>query len=102
MSRAAAATRTVTFGNGFGIAQLLGITWDALDLGTPYTLISTTETFSTSDIANFGFDNRVAVGTSGREAYFTTGSLAVIVIPEPTTALLGGLGLLALLRRRRS
>jgi len=97
-----ATTRTVTFGEGFGIAQLLGISWDDLALDTLHTLISTTQTFSASDIANFGFDNRVAVGTSGREAYFTTGSLALVVIPEPGAALLGGLGLLLLLRRRRS
>jgi hypothetical protein len=32
--------------------------------------------------------------------YFTQGSLNVVVIPEPRAALLGGLGLLALLRRR--
>ena len=91
---------TVTFGSGFGIANLLGINWDALDLNTPYTVLSTTQTFGTGSIANFGFDNRVAVGT-GREAYFTNGSLAVVVVPEPRAALLGGLGLLALLRRRR-
>ena len=41
-------------------------------------------------------------GTSGRLAYFQNGSLKLVVIPEPGVALLGGLGLLALLRRRRS
>lgn len=93
-------TGTITFGSGFGIANLLGINWDSVTLDT-YTLISTTQTFSTSDIANFGFDNRVAVGSLGREAYFTNGSLAVTIIPEPSAALLGGLGMLLLLRRRR-
>lgn len=93
-------TGTITFGSGFGIANLLGINWDLVTLDT-YTLISTTQTFSTSDIANFGFDNRVAVGSLGREAYFTNGSLAVTIIPEPSAALLGGLGMLLLLRRRR-
>jgi hypothetical protein len=38
----------------------------------------------------------------GRSAYFEEGSLKLVVIPEPRAALLGGLGLLALLRRRRS
>jgi autotransporter-associated beta strand protein len=91
---------TVTFGSGFGIHSLLGIDWDSLALDTNYTLLSTSQTFTSADIANFGFDNRVAVGT-GREAYFTSGSLAVVVIPEPSAVLLGGLGMLALLRRRR-
>jgi autotransporter-associated beta strand protein len=92
---------TITFGSGFGIANLSGFDWDALDLDSPYTLVSTTQTFGISDIANFGYNNRVAVGALGREAYFTSGSLAVIVIPEPQAALLGGLSLLVLMRRRR-
>jgi autotransporter-associated beta strand protein len=91
---------TVTFGPGFGIANLLGLDWDALDLDTPYTLIATTQTFSASDIGNFGSGNAAVVGT-GRQAYFQSGSLQVVVIPEPAVTLLGGLGLLALLRRRR-
>ena len=97
-----AVSGTVSFGTGFGIANLLGLQWDALDLDTPYTLISTSQTFSGSDIANFGAGNAAPVGTSGRLAYFQNGSLKLVVIPEPGVALLGGLGLLALLRRRRS
>jgi autotransporter-associated beta strand protein len=93
---------TITFGSGFGIANLLGINWDILDPDTPYTVLSTTQTFGVGDIANFGIGNSVAVGSIGRQAYFTNGSLAVVVIPEPSAALLGGLGLLALLRRRRA
>jgi hypothetical protein len=73
-----------------------------LDLDTPYTVLSTTQTFGSGDIDNFGFTNRVTVGSLGREAYFQNGSLQVIVIPEPSAALLGGLGMLALLRRRRA
>lgn len=95
-------TGTVTFGSGFGIANLFGIDWDLLDLDTPYTVLSTTQSFSASDIDNFGITNAASVGSSGREAYFETGSLQVIVIPEPTTALLGGIGLLFLMRRRRA
>jgi autotransporter-associated beta strand protein len=92
---------TINFGSGFGMANLLGIDWDTLDLNTPYTLISTTQTFGTGDIANFGLANAVNVGNTGRQAYFANGSLNVFVIPEPSAALLGGLGLLALMRRRR-
>ena len=91
---------TITFGSGFGIASLTNIDWDALDLNTAYTLISTTQTFSSGDIANFGVANAVNVGT-GRQAYFDNGSLQVVVVPEPGAALFGGVGVLLLLRRRR-
>jgi autotransporter-associated beta strand protein len=97
-----AVTGTVTFGSGFGFGNLTGIDWDAVALETPFTLISTIQTFGTGDIAHFGFDNRVSVGSLGREAYFTNGSLAIVVIPEPGAVLLGGIGVLTLLRRRRS
>jgi autotransporter-associated beta strand protein len=101
LNDALSVTGTVTFGPGFGIANLLGLDWDALDLDTPYTIISSTQTFTASDIANFGIANAANVG-AGRQAYFQSGSLQVVVIPEPGVTLLGGLGLLALLRRRRS
>ncbi len=92
---------TVTFGSGFGIDNILGLDWDALTLNQSYTLLSTTTVFNDTLIENFGIDNKFAVGTD-RYAYFQNGSLAVVVIPEPQAALLGGLGLLALLRRRRA
>ena len=92
---------TVTFGSGFGIANLAGIDWDSLGMFSSHSILSTGQVFSESDIANFGVANAVAVGSMGRLAYFDNGSLAVVVIPEPSAALLGGLGLLALLRRRR-
>jgi autotransporter-associated beta strand protein len=38
---------------------------------------------------------------NGKKGYFTSGSLQAVIIPEPSAALLGGLGLLVLLRRRR-
>jgi autotransporter-associated beta strand protein len=94
-------TGTVSFGTGFGVSNLLGIDWDALTLDTPYTLISSTQTFTDLSIGNFGIDNAADVGT-GRKAYFQNGSLQLVVVPEPATALLGGMGLAFLLRRRRN
>lgn len=96
---------TVTFGNAFGIASLTGIDWGSLNLDTPYTVISTSQTFTADDILNFGEANKFDVG-GGREAYFTTGSLNVVVtaVPEPSTIVaamigLGGMGLAAARRR---
>ncbi|MEK7952227.1 PEP-CTERM sorting domain-containing protein [Luteolibacter soli] len=40
-------------------------------------------------------------GAAGSAAGLTVDSVSVYVVPEPATALLGGIGLLALLRRRR-
>lgn len=48
-------------------------------------------TIGTGAIANGG----------GRSAYFQDGSLRLVVIPETSTVPLGGLGMLALMRRRR-
>lgn len=88
---------------GFGVDNLtLGgaaINWDSVTNGT-YTLLA--GTLISSNLDNFGYANRVAVGSLGREAYFQNGSLQLVVIPEPSAALLGGLGMLALLRRRRA
>ncbi len=92
---------TITFGSGFDVTNLIGIDWDSLDLHTPYTLISTTQTFTASDIGSFGIGNALPIGDGDRLAYFENGSLQVIVIPEPAAIALGSLGLLTLLRRRR-
>ncbi len=94
-------TGTASFGSGFGIANLAGIDWDALLLNTPYTVLSTTQPFTAADIGDFGFGNRVSVGSSGREAYFASGSLQVIVVPEPGLLALAGLGLAAAAWARR-
>lgn len=97
-------TGSVTFGAGFGVDNLTGIDWDSLDIGT-HTLISdTTTSFSVANIDNFGIDNKVSVGSQDRFACFENGSLALVVIPESSTTLMGLSGLLALslLRRRRS
>lgn len=88
---------TVSFG-GFSLADLTGFSASVPD-GT-YNLIDGDATFNFTNVGNLGSDNALALG-GGRLAYFESGSLNLIVIPEPRAALLGGLGLLALLRRRR-
>jgi hypothetical protein len=94
-------TGSVTFGAGFGVDNLTGIDWDSLDIGT-HTLISdTTTTFSVANIDNFGIDNKVSVGLQDRFAYFENGSLALVVIPESSTAMLSAAGLLGVALRRR-
>ena len=82
----------ISFASGFGIANIVG-----LDLRTEfgtYTLLDEIEEgfISFSDLANVGFENAVDIG-GGKLAYFQEGSLQLVVVPEPSTALLGGLGL---------
>jgi autotransporter-associated beta strand protein len=43
-----------------------------------------------------------STATNKNDTYFGTGTGMLNVVPEPATALLGGLGMLTLLRRRRS
>lgn len=85
---------------GFGIANLAGFD-NSVAVGT-YFLLDGTATVNTANLANLGAGNAFIMGDTGKQAYFTTGSLNLVVIPEPRAALLSGLGLLALLRRRRA
>ncbi len=103
---ALATTGTVTFGSGFGIDNIdltaTGFTWDTLDLDTPYTVLASSQDFSTSGISNFGSSNKVSVGSIGREAYFQNGSLQFVIVPEPTTlAILGACVAIAAFRFRK-
>ena len=88
----------VTFSN-FGIENVLA-NWDTLELDISHTLIA--GTFDLTGVNDVGSENAVAVGETGRSAYFEEGSLSMVVIPEPSTlGLIGlGLGIGALARRR--
>lgn len=90
----------VSLDASFGIASLVGLD-SSVAVGT-YTLIDGTSTdFSTLDLQNWGAENAYDLG-SGKSAYFKQGSLEVEVVPEPSTCLLTGLGLAALLLWRRT
>lgn len=89
---------TVTFG-GFGVTDLVGFD-ENVALGT-YTLINGTASISTTNLLHFGIENAYNIG-AGKQAYFSTGSLQLVVVPEASTLLLGLFGSLALLRRQRS
>ncbi|MCW1923874.1 autotransporter-associated beta strand repeat-containing protein [Luteolibacter arcticus] len=83
---------------GFGVDDLIGLNSSVAN--GIYSLIDGTATVHTANLANFGIANAFDLG-GGKSAYFELGSLNVVVIPEPKAALLGGIGVLALLRRRR-
>ena len=93
-----AAGKAITL-TDFMFSDIIGWDASAADIGT-YTIIngggSLTLSGTTPTLANpFDFGN-------GKQAYFQSGSLQVVVIPEPSTWLLGGLGAIGLsLRRRR-
>jgi hypothetical protein len=80
-----------TPGSRFGIDDLIGIS-ASTPLGT-YTLIS--GAVNTANLDNFGAANAFDLG-DGKTAYFQQGSLQVVVVPEPGTLLLAGLGIAAL------
>jgi len=86
---------TLTFAADFGVTNLIGIDWDSVALNTPLSLISTSQT-TFGALANFGFENRTSVGSIGRQAYFESGSLQVIVVPEPSASPLVAAGLIGL------
>lgn len=94
-------TGTVSLYAGFGIDDLAGLDWGSVADGT-YTLINgTLGSGIFGALANNSLATAYDLG-GGRSAYLQEGSLQLVVIPEPRAALIGGLGLLALLRRRRT
>lgn len=87
--------------SGFGVANLSGLNWGSVGNNT-YTLINGNLGSGVFDaLANNSLETAYDLG-GGRSAYFQSGSLQLVVIPEPRAALLGGIGMLALLRRRRA
>jgi autotransporter-associated beta strand protein len=89
----------LTLGN-LTFLDLVGWDWANAAVGS-YELIDGSFT------VDFGNTAYLSEGTAydfgnGRKGYFTSGSLNAVIVPEPRAALLGGLGLLALLRRRRA
>lgn len=91
---------TVTLFSGFGIDDLTGIDWGSVADGT-YNLINGSLGAGVfAGLANNSLASAQDLG-GGRKAYFQEGSLQLVVVPEPGSALLGGLGLLVLWRRRR-
>ena len=90
----------ISFASGFGIGNISG-----LDENTPigtYTLLNETTggSINLANLANVGSGNPFNLG-DGKSAYFQTGSLQVIVVPEPGSLVGLGLGLAALAVRGR-
>jgi fibronectin-binding autotransporter adhesin len=89
------AGKQVTF-DAFNITDIVGLT-SSISNGI-YTLIGGTVSFA--NVANVGLANAYSLG-DGKQAYFQEGSLKLVVIPEPATVGMIGIGaLVALLVRR--
>lgn len=93
--------------SSFGIDSLRNLSGSMIDWTTfadgNYTLLAGEKlpTFSLTSLSNFGHSNPFDIG-DGRQAYFDNGSLALTIIPEPSTTalLLAALaGIVAMTRR---
>ncbi len=93
---------TVTLDDSFSIASLVNADGSAIDWAEVsdgvYTLIDTASTFDY--IQNFSLANAADIG-GGRTVHFENGGLKLVVVPEPSAVMLMGLGMTALLGRRR-
>lgn len=92
---------SVTFASPstFGVEDIVGVSSSTAD-GT-YTLIA--GNVDTTNLANLGAINAFDLG-SGKAAYFQSGSLQLVVVPEPTSlaAVAAGAGIVAMVLRRRA
>lgn len=88
----------VSFAGSFGFEDLAGFDVETAAPGT-YTVISGSN-IDFTNVQNFGVENAYT-RADGNLAYFSSGSLVLNIVPEPSSALLGALGLLALVRRKR-
>jgi fibronectin-binding autotransporter adhesin len=88
---------SLTLGN-LTFQDLVGWNWADAEAGT-YELMDGEFSINWGDTAYLDAGSAYDFG-NGKKGYFESGSLNVVIIPEPSGALLGGLGLLALLRRR--
>ena len=97
---AIASGKTMTFAGPFGIANIVG-----LDASTPlgtYTLVNASVDFT--NVINVGAANQVAIAGGGNTAYLQQGSLQLVIVPEPTSFAVAGIGITVLAwycRRRR-
>ena len=92
---------SVSFG-GFSIIDLIGLD-SSVALGT-YILIDGSATIDLANVSNFGAANAASIG-GGKSAYFQSGSLEVVVVPEPGTlgmifVAMAALGILPRKRKR--
>lgn len=90
------ATIEFDFSNGFGAGATVGTTTTITKTGMTTNVV--TDSFTLTSANTFYMDFSVnEAGTSTR-----MDNLVITTVPEPSAALLGGLGLLGLLRRRRA
>ncbi|MFM1904445.1 MAG: hypothetical protein RLZZ440_2345, partial [Planctomycetota bacterium] len=92
---------TVSFGS-FDFDDISGLTVDATTTDGIYTILSGGFTLDPSNISHYTEANKATLAP-GKFAWFESGSLNLVVVPEPSAAsLIGLIGFLGLLRRRRS
>ncbi len=92
---------SVSFG-GFAISDLVGL--DSSVASGTYALINGSAAFDFTNVSNIGSGSAFDLG-SGKSAYFQTGGLNVVVVPEPKTWVMIGIGSAFMLwnvRRRRN